>query len=82
MTYVLVTYDGVNKSDWICNNIALPVIVGIDAIFNRQPYYANFHGVFGVIVCWCFIFFSLIYYKARIRPKALATPFPRSPPRR
>ena len=52
------------------------MIVGIDAIFNRQPYYANFHGVFGVVVCWSFILFSFIYYKARTRPNPPPAPRP------
>ena len=36
-------------------------IVLVDAGFNRQPYYASFHAIIGMVFCWAFLIFSAVY---------------------
>ena len=35
--------------------------VMLDACFNRQPYYASFHAVVGIIFCWGWLLFSIAF---------------------
>ena len=37
------------------------LIVLLDAGFNRQPYYASFHAVVGILFCWAWLLFSALY---------------------
>ena len=40
---------------------ALLVIFMLDATFNRQPYYASFHAVFGLCFCFFYLGFTGVY---------------------
>ena len=62
LAYMLVLHDGEWKAHWVCNNLALPAMVALDAWVNRQPYYATFHGSLGLLLCWGFFAFSLLHW--------------------
>ena len=36
-------------------------LVLIDAWINRQPYYASFHALMGVVACWGYLLFNVLY---------------------
>jgi len=57
----------VSRSD-TSSQIALAVLAGcgwlavlLDTAFSRQPYYASFHSIVGMIFCWSWLIFSALY---------------------
>jgi len=37
------------------------LIMFVDQGFNRQPYYASFHAIVGLLFCWAWLLFSAMY---------------------
>jgi len=44
----------------ILNGCAL-LCVMLDTAFSRQPYYASFHAIVGILFCWSWLVFSAVY---------------------
>lgn len=37
------------------------VLAFLDLYVNRQPYYASFHGFCGILFCWGYLIFNIVY---------------------
>lgn len=48
----------------ILSTVVVWALAWIDLFVNRQPYYASFHGLCGVIFCWGYIIFNVVYTEA------------------
>jgi len=35
-------------------------------VVNRQPYYASYHALFGCLLCWGYVLFTIIAYFAGV----------------
>jgi hypothetical protein len=60
-THCVSRSDTTNQLHLAAIQIAGLVLVVVDAGFSRQPYYASFHAIVGMIFCWSYLIFSALY---------------------
>jgi len=55
-----ITYRGSDQSGFL-TPVGTFLLVFLDLYVNRQPYYATFHGFCGILFCWGYLLFNILY---------------------